>query len=168
VVDVLNDFDHEDGSKLLASFGERAAAMRAAIDAARTAGIAIIYVNDERGLWTSNAPELVRRALQGDGGELIEPLIPRDGEPILLKHRYSAFDHTPLDLLLEFLDVARVILVGATTEGCVVQTAIDARERGLKASILADACATTDPALETTALHYAEQVGGIRLERAQS
>jgi len=46
-----------------------------------------------------------------------------------------------------------------------VQTAIDARELGLKASIAVDACATTDPELEAVALRYAENVVGVRLER---
>ena len=52
--------------------------------------------------------------------------------PVLLKHRYSAFDHTPLDLLLERLHIDRLVLIGAATEGCIVQTAIDAREHGLE------------------------------------
>jgi hypothetical protein len=34
VVDVFNDFDHEDGANLLASFRDRAEAMRRTIDAA--------------------------------------------------------------------------------------------------------------------------------------
>jgi nicotinamidase-related amidase len=63
------------------------------------------------------------------------------------------------------MQVDRVILVGAATEGCVVQTAIDARERGLKVSIVVNACATTDHELELTALRYASLVGGAHLER---
>jgi nicotinamidase-related amidase len=84
---------------------------------------------------------------------------------VLLKHRYSAFDHTALDVLLGSIQVDRIILVGVATEGCVVQTAIDARERGLKASIVVNGCATTDPELEQTALRYASIVGGVHLER---
>jgi nicotinamidase-related amidase len=164
VVDVLNDFDHEGGSELLDSFRERAAAMRRTIDAARAAGVPVVYVNDERGRWTGDVPRLVHDALAGRGGELIEPVKPHADDPVLLKHRYSGFDHTPLDLLLESLGVRRVVLVGAATEGCVVQTAIDAREHGLEASIVVDACATTEPELEATALRYADRVGGIRLE----
>jgi nicotinamidase-related amidase len=49
-----------------------------------------------------------------------------------------------------------------------VQTALDAREHGLKATILADACATTDEDLEETALRYARDVGGIRVGRLAS
>jgi nicotinamidase-related amidase len=44
-----------------------------------------------------------------------------------------------------------------------VQTAIDAREHGLKITIVADACATTDPELETVALRYAGQVVGAHI-----
>lgn len=168
VVDVLNDFDHEDGSPLLASFRERAPAMQGSISAARAAGIPVVYVNDDQDRWDSDAPRLARDAAHGRGGDVIAELVPQPGDAVLLKHRYSAFDHTPLDILLESLRIERVLLVGAATEGCVVQTAIDAREHGLKASIIADACATTDPELEAIALSYAERVGGIRVERVRS
>jgi len=138
--------------------------MRRALELARAAGVPVVYANDERGRWTSDAPRLVREALARGAADVIEPLLPGDDDPVLLKHRYSAFDHTPLDLLLESLGVDRIILVGSATEGCVVQTGIDAREHGLKATIVPDACATTDPELERVALRYAEEVGGIRLE----
>jgi hypothetical protein len=49
-----------------------------------------------------------------------------------------------------------------------VQTAIDARELGLKASIVVDACATADPKLEDIGRGYAERVGGVHLERIAS
>jgi nicotinamidase-related amidase len=166
VVDVINDFTHDDGDRLHASFRERLDAMTGVIAAARTAGVPIVYVNDERGRWDSNAPALVQAVLASErGSEMARKLAPEPDDHVLLKHRYSAFDHTPLDLLLEHLRVGRIVLVGAATEGCVVQTAIDAREHGLKATILIDACATTDPELEATALKYAEQVVGAHIAR---
>jgi nicotinamidase-related amidase len=165
VVDVLADFEHEDGDALLASFRERGSAMAEALAAAREVGIPVVYVNDDRDRWDSDAPSLAREAAEGPGGDVVRALLPKAGDRVLLKHRYSAFDHTALDLLLGALHVERVLLAGAATEGCVVQTALDAREHGLKATILADACATTDPELEATALRYAEEVGGIRVSR---
>ena len=168
VVDVLADFDHEDAVSLLRSFRDRSPAMADAIEAARVASVPVIYVNDDRDRWDSDAPALAREAAGGPGGEAVRPLLPRAGDHVLLKHRYSAFDHTALELLLAALDVERVVLVGAATEGCVVQTALDARERALKATIFADACATTDEGLEETALRYAEEVGGIRVRRPNS
>jgi nicotinamidase-related amidase len=163
VVDVLNDFEHDDGEALLESFRERAPRMREALKRARDSGVPVVYVNDDRAHWDSDAPGLVREALAGRGGDVIAPLAPRDGDRILLKHRYSAFDHTALDLLLPSLQVERVLLIGAATEGCVVQTAIDAREHGLKATIIAGACATASAELEATALRYAADVGGVRV-----
>jgi nicotinamidase-related amidase len=164
VVDVFDDFDHDDAEALLASFRTRGTAMAQAIALARDAGIPVVYVNDDRDRWDSDAPALAREAADGPGGEIIRALLPRRGDHVLLKHRYSGFDHTALELLLEAESAERVLILGAATEGCVVQTALDAREHGLKATILADACATTDEELELTALRYAEDVGGIHVE----
>ena len=122
-------------------------------------------VTDDRDRWDSDAPALTHEAANGPGGEIIRELLPRQGDHVLLKHRYSAFDHTALELLLAAKSTERVLVLGAATEGCVVQTALDAREHGLKATILADACATTDDELESTALRYAEDVGGIYVEQ---
>jgi nicotinamidase-related amidase len=161
VIDVINDFQHDDGDRLLASFRERVGAMTETIAKARAAAVPIIYVNDDHGRWDSDAPGLTRNVLDSDpGSEVVRSLAPHPGDHFLLKHRYSAFDHTPLDLLLEQLQVDRLVLIGSALEGCIVQTAIDAREQGLKTTILADACASTDPELKATALHYAEQVVG--------
>jgi nicotinamidase-related amidase len=168
VVDVLDDFDHENAEPLLASFRSRGATMARAIALAREAGVPVIYVNDDRDRWDSDAPALAREAASGPGGDVIRQIAPRDGDRVLLKHRYSAFDHTALDLLLGAESTERVLVMGAATEGCVVQTALDAREHGLKATILVDACATTDAELEATALRYAEDVGGIHVQRVGS
>ena len=76
VIDVFNDFDHEDGEALQASFRQRVAAMVDAIAAARDAEIPIIYVNDQRGRWDSDAPGLVRETLAKEEGGILAPLAP--------------------------------------------------------------------------------------------
>jgi nicotinamidase-related amidase len=166
VVDVINDFEHEDGAQLLESFRLRLTAMVSTLENARATGTAVVYVNDELIPWQSNLPGLIERALDGSGSDVVRGLLPRTGEYTLLKRRYSAFDHTTLDLLLEELAVERLVMIGASIEGCVVQTAIDAREHGFKTTIVADACASARPELEETALTYAESVVGARLARA--
>jgi nicotinamidase-related amidase len=164
VIDVVTSFDHEDGDALLASFRRRIDGMRAALANARAREIGIIYVNDQNGRWDADAPGLLRAALDGPGGDLVKELEPRPNEPFLLKPRYSAFNHTPLPPLLEELGVDRLLLVGATTEGCIVQSGIDARELGYKVTIVAEACASVDERLERIALRYAEDVAGIRID----
>jgi nicotinamidase-related amidase len=116
-------------------------------------------------VWDGDGRRLVREALDGPGGELLEPLAPGEGESLVVKPRYSAFDKTPLELVLRDLEVERLLLAGAATEGCVAQTAIDARELGFKVTVLADACATVDERIEQVALDYLENVVGARIER---
>jgi nicotinamidase-related amidase len=168
LVDVINDFRHEDGDALLESFRKRHEALVRAFEDARSRDIPVVYANDSFGVWDGNAPRLVEQALNGRAGDRVEWIAPRAGDRFLVKPRYSAFDHTPLILILRELEIERILLAGAATEMCVVQTAIDAKEEGLKVSILADACATTDDDIEKLALRYAEEIVGARVERAES
>jgi nicotinamidase-related amidase len=167
LVDVINDFRHEDGEKLLASFRERHGALLAAIDRARAAEIPVLYANDNRGVWDGDRGRLVADAVErGLGGELVQAIAPQEGDRFVVKPRYSAFDHTPLELILRDLEVERILLAGTATEGCVVQTAIDGRELGFKITVLTDACASPDERLQDVALTYLEEVVGARLETA--
>ena len=165
LVDVINDFRHEDGDKLLESFRERHGALVSALEEARAKGVPVIYANDNFGVWDGNGPRLVEEALSGKAGDLVEQIAPGPDDRFVVKPRYSAFDHTPLVLILRELEIERILLAGAATEMCVVQTAIDAKEEGFKVSILAEACATTDPEIEELALRYAAEIVGAFVER---
>jgi nicotinamidase-related amidase len=166
LVDVIQNFRHEGAERLLESFRERHPALVTAIERARRDQIPIVYANDNHGVWDGDAASLVRRAVEdGRAPELVEAIAPGDGDRFVVKPRYSAFDHTPLELVLRELDVQRVLLAGAATEMCVVQSAIDAKEEGFKVTILADACATNDERMERLALEYAERIVGAFVER---
>jgi len=82
VVDVLDDFEHEDAEPLLASFKARGAGMERAIAQAREAGVPVIYVNDDRDRWDSDAPALAREASAGIGGDVIRRIVPRPGDRV--------------------------------------------------------------------------------------
>ena len=165
LVDVVQTFEHEDGERLLESFRARHGGFVAALQRARGDGLPVIYANDNFDVWDGDAPRLVRSALEGAGGALVEAIAPRAGETFVVKPRYSAFDHTPLDLILGELGVERLLLGGMSTEGCVAQTTIDARELGFKVTVLANACATIDDGVERVALAYLEQVAGAFVDR---
>jgi nicotinamidase/pyrazinamidase len=167
VIDVITDFRHPDGDELLASFRQRQPALREAIEAARSHALPVIFVNDSHDTWDADVDGWIRRTIgRSSAAELLEAVAPWPGDAFLRKPRYSAFDHTALEILLAQLETERVLLAGAATEMCIVQTAIDARELGLKVTILASACATVDPDDEAIALEYAERVVGARVERA--
>jgi nicotinamidase-related amidase len=163
VVDVVNDFDHDQGGALLASFRARLPAMVEVLEDARASGLPVVYANDAVGGWDGDAPGLVRRAIEhGAGGDVVAALAPTPGDRFVFKPRYSAFDHTPLEPILRGEGIERILLAGAALEGCVVQTAIDARELGFQVTIITEACATVDEELEAVALAYATRVGGVR------
>lgn len=165
LVDVVQTFEHEDGEQLLESFRSRHDGFVAALEEARDGGLPVIYANDNFGVWDGDAPRLVGEAFDGRGGELVRAVAPRKGETFVVKPRYSAFDHTPLELILRELEVERLLLGGMSTEGCVAQSAIGARELGFKVTVLARACATVDVRVEHVALDYLEQVAGVVVER---
>jgi nicotinamidase-related amidase len=166
LVDVIQDFRHAGAEPLLESFTRRHPALSAALERARGEQTPVIYANDNHGVWDGDASSLVRRAVDhGRAAELVEAVAPREGDRFVVKPRYSAFDHTPLELVLRELDVERILLAGTATEMCVVQTAIDAREEGFKVTILAAACATADERMEELALEYAERIVGAFVER---
>ena len=153
---------------MLASFRERHAGLVEAIETARANEVPVLYAQDNRGVWDGDKARLIREAVEeGLGAQLVEAIAPREGDRFVVKPRYSAFDHTPLELILRGLDVERLLLAGTATEGCVVQTAIDGRELGFKISVLWKACASPDERLEQVALTYLEEVVGARLEPAR-
>jgi len=140
--------------------------LQTAISGAHDGGIPVIYANDNRGVWDGDRDRLVREAREGLGPDVVEAVAPREGDRFVVKPRYSAFDLTPLELLLRELGAERVVLLGSTTEMCVAQTAIDARERDLKVTVVADACICIDVAMERIALAYLERVAGVQVARS--
>jgi nicotinamidase-related amidase len=138
-----------------------------ALETFRATARPVVFANDTRGVWDGDVRSLVARALEGPGGRLLSGLAPTSGEAFVVKPRYSAFDLTPLPLILEQLRVEHLHLMGMATEMCVAQTAIDACERGYDVSVLTDACATVNEQNERIALDYLEGVVGVELASAR-
>jgi nicotinamidase-related amidase len=166
LVDVLTTFSHDDGDALRASFRQRAPALARLIGDCRQRGVPVVYANDHFGDWTADRRVMVERATAGGAYDGAGEVLPRADEPIIVKPRYSAFDQTPLALLLDQLGPDRLLLAGTALEMCVTQTAIAAREHGYKVTVVVDASAEIDPANARAALAYLERVAGVRLAPA--
>jgi len=54
--------------------------------------------------------------------EIIPPLMPREGEELVIKNRWNAFFGTDLDALLKSKGISNLIIVGAATDVCVLET----------------------------------------------
>jgi nicotinamidase-related amidase len=155
LVDVLKDFEHEDGdlSSPASASGTRGSSSSCPLG--RDEGTPVVYANDGAGL---DASELLRRAGEGKGSELVLEVAPRSGEPVVLKSRYSALDRTNPASLLEGLGTTELTIAGTATEMCVFLSAIDALRLDLGVTVAADACATVDKGNEALALDYLERV----------
>ena len=126
VVDMLNDF-------VTGALGcDRAKAIVPAtaelLDAARKAGVPVIFSNDahiagidrELKLWGDHAIAGTK------GAEVIPELKLSDKDYVVPKRRYSGFFQTDLDILLKKLGVKTVIMTGLHAHMCVRHTSADA------------------------------------------
>jgi nicotinamidase-related amidase len=141
VCDMLNPYEHEDADKLIESVAQTLPAIAALRDRAREEGAATIYVNDNHGDWESSRSQLVEAALDGARPDLVEPILPGDGDLFLAKTRHSIFYATPLEYILAQEDIDHLVIAGQVTEQCVLYSALDAYIRHLDVSIPSDGVA---------------------------
>lgn len=153
VVDMQNAFVSKGGMFDLAGFDisgalSVVAANRRLLDAARKAGVKVIYLQmtyapdlgDAGGPTSPNyhkelgmimmrdRPELAGTLLIEDtwDWQIIDELAPQEGDIIVRKSRYSGFAGTNLDQILRGEDIRHIFFTGVATNVCVQSTAQDA------------------------------------------
>ena len=156
VVDMINAYDFEDAEKLVESARQAVPNIRMLVDRARSEDVPVIYVNDNFGRWNSSPSELVEEVLDGDHGDLLEPLVPDEDAQFVVKARHSCFYETPLEYLLRQDDVQRIVLTGQVTEQCILYSALDAYIRHLEVVVATDAVAHIHDDLAEAALRMME------------
>lgn len=85
-------------------------------------------------------------------------LKPNSDNYFVLKPKHSAFYSTTLDLLLQNLNVKKLILTGISTDICILFTANDAYMREYKIFIPQDCVASVMPKDNKKSLEYIERV----------
>jgi ureidoacrylate peracid hydrolase len=171
VVDMQNDFGAEGGIFHRAGIdtGPIQAAVKPTaqvLDAARTAGMKIIYLKmefrpDLSDAGASDSPNRLRHQQFGFGANVIAPdgresrtlirgtwnteildeLAPHPGDIVVSKHRYSGFYQTDLDSILKTLGIKYLVVTGCTTSVCVESTVRDAMFRDYTCLLLQDCMA---------------------------
>jgi nicotinamidase-related amidase len=152
VTDMLNNYEHEDAEPLIDSVREVIPNLAGLIADARRRDVLVVYVNDNHGDWTAGRRELVQAALQGPDPSLVEPIIPPDDAPFVVKARHSVFYGTQLEYMLYQFDVKRLVIAGQVTEQCILYSALDAYVRHYRVVIPRDAVAHIHPNLAEAAL----------------
>lgn len=157
-IDFINPLDFKDGTRL------RTQAIKAAGHAAelkrhlKTQRTPLIYANDNFGNWRSDFRQLIESCTSSPGHGLVELLTPQPEDLFVFKPRHSCFYQTPLMLLLQNLQVRRLILTGLTTDICVLFSAYDAYMRGFELWIPANCTAAVNTADKNAALRYMARV----------
>nr|WP_272922525.1 isochorismatase family cysteine hydrolase [Streptomyces sp. SID5785] len=163
VIDMIHTYDHEDADLLLPSARKIVPVVGDLLAAARSAGTAVVYANDNFGQWRSHHGEIVRAALDGPHADLVQPVTPDDDSLFVVKARHSIFYETPLAYLLWELGVTHVVLCGQVTEQCVLYSALDAHIRHLDVTVVSDAVATIHPQLADAAMEMMRRNMGARV-----
>lgn len=158
LVDVINGFDFQDSKRLVRAATEAAANIAALGDSARRAGVPVIYVNDNFGMWQSDFRAVAEKCMRPDqpGRDITRRLLPQPSDYFVLKPRHSGFFGTPLDALLTHLQVNVLVFAGFATDLCVLFTAVDAHSRGFPTVVVSDSTAANDPEAHGTALALLE------------
>jgi nicotinamidase-related amidase len=147
LIDLINDLDFPEGDDLLRHALPMVGRIAALKRRAKTAGIPILYVNDNFGRRRSDFNTQVDHCLRDDvrGRPLAEALRPEEDDYFVLKPKNSGFFSTTLDILLEYLQVKSLILTGIAGNNCVLFTANDAYMRDFYLYVPSDCVASNEP-----------------------
>lgn len=128
---------------------------REVLDAAREAGVFVAYcVSHFRPGYpevpASNNPRSALRASgqvpPADPAALIHPsVLPREGEPVISKHRTSAFSGSAFETILRAQGIQTLILMGHATSGVILSTVRLAADLDYRMIVVEDGCADRDP-----------------------
>jgi nicotinamidase-related amidase len=163
VVDMVNAYDHPDADKLVPSVEK----VLPTIEDLIARSDLTIYVNDNFGHWRSNRDALIKNAVEGEYGRLVDPIKPDDDSIFVVKARHSIFYQTPLEYLLNQEDAGTLILVGQVTEQCILYSALDAYIRHFKVRVPRDAVAHIREDLADAALRMMELNMGVDVNPAR-
>jgi nicotinamidase-related amidase len=164
VVDMQNDFC--DAAGYYGRAGRDISALAAAVepvagllDRAREAGMTVVFtrlIHDEkRGAmeerhalrpkrWTTSGERLRPGTW---GADVVDRLLPRQGEVIVDKVGYSAFDDTILEREMRNRGITTLVIAGVVTYACVLATAFSAFDRGFDVILAADAAGSWNAGL---------------------
>ncbi|MYG53577.1 MAG: cysteine hydrolase [Rhodospirillaceae bacterium] len=188
IVDMQNDFCHPDGGMAqrdadISANIRAIPAVRGLLDLARRTGILVIHVHGNYGplsassVWiggdteASVALEICQPGTWG--AQSVAELAPTPDEPIVIKHRYSAFVDTRLETLLRSNGIETLVVTGTATTACVESTVRDAMMRDYEVVVPREAVAARgnmkhlhEASLEAMDLYFARVVGGEQLAAA--
>jgi nicotinamidase-related amidase len=160
LIDFINPLDFPGAEKLAPGALRAARATHRLRERLEREKVAVVYSNDNYGVWQSDFHSLVTQCAgnEGPSGEIARLLAPRASDITLLKPRHSAFFGSPLELLLDQMGAQELILTGVACDICVQMTAADAFLRNYKVWVPADCTAAETAPAKKQALEYMKNI----------
>ncbi|MBP1154152.1 MULTISPECIES: isochorismatase family cysteine hydrolase [unclassified Paenibacillus] len=177
IIDVQNDFCHEDGAQ--AKLGNDVTGAQKAVPVmedlmaeARLRGIPIIYVytthsdTSSSKAWVNrpNGRSRLSVVREGTWGAEYYRVSPQEGDIVVEKHRYSAFIRTALEEKLRQLGIKSLILTGVATNVCVESTARHGFMLDFNITMVRDGCAAYATELEEATYRNIQTNFGLVLD----
>ncbi len=164
IVDMQNDFVHPDGGLACRasenpSAGLDVAFLQAAVPAVkrlagafRAAGLPVVYIahvvkpdysDAQFPYWRLARPGGNRSFIAENswGAQIVDGLMPRAGEHLVVKKGFGGFANTPLDTILRNLNVTTCVVAGVMTGVCVSSTVRGGVELNFRMIVVEDAVA---------------------------
>lgn len=147
LIDLINDFEFDDAEQIFSNTTAISTQIAALKSRAKSAGVPIVYANDNFGKWQSDFRKLLEHCLEDDvrGRRIAQLLKPDDEDYFVLKPKHSAFYSTTLETLLGYLGASTLILTGIAANNCVLFTASDAYMRDYQLVVPSDCVASASP-----------------------
>jgi nicotinamidase-related amidase len=160
LVDVVNRLDFPGSARLVRDGLRMARRLRRLAERFRASDLPVIYVNDNFGRWRSDWRKVLEACLAPDspGREVVQQLVPREGDYFVLKPKHSGFFSTSLELLLRHLGARTLVVTGIATDICILFTANDAYMRDYRLVVPSDCCAANTPAKHGHALRQIREL----------
>jgi nicotinamidase-related amidase len=160
IIDMINAFEFEGALAMLPRALAAAEATATLKRRARTAGVPVVYVNDNFGRWRSDFRSTLAHCLREGmpGRPIAELLKPGEEDYFVLKPKHSGFQFTTLDVLLEHLGAETLILTGVAGNFCVLFTAHDAYMRDYRLIVPHDCIASQTEDEDAFALAHMARV----------
>lgn len=160
LLDVVTDFEFDDGDKLLRNSLPMARKLSRFKARAKKAGVPVIYVNDNFGKWQEDFKTMSEHFIRPEakGRDVVTLLQPEPDDYYVLKPHRSAFYSTTLELLLRDLKTKTLLVTGVTTDICVLFTANDAYMRGFDLVIPRDCVAAVKTEHTKQAMEFIKRV----------
>lgn len=160
LIDVISDFEFEDGDELLRRTIPVARSIARLKARVKAAGVPVVYVNDNFGKWQEDFKTMAQRYAEpgAKGHKVVSLLAPEKDDYYVLKPHRSAFYSTTLELLLRDLKTRTLIFAGITTDICVLFSANDAYMRGFGLFVPSDCVAAVKPKYSKEAMDFIKRI----------